>query len=67
MDSIPVTRIYDKNGNEIDLLEEADFSLLRALGYKQPNSFVSKAQMEKQTFMVSCIFLQILIQRKNIQ
>lgn len=42
MDSIPVTKIYDKNGNEIDLLEEADFSLLHALGYKQPNSFCLK-------------------------
>ncbi|WP_058517044.1 S9 family peptidase [Legionella parisiensis] len=42
MDSIPITKIYDKNGNEIDLLEEADFSLLHALGYKQPNSFCLK-------------------------
>ncbi|MCW8470760.1 S9 family peptidase [Fluoribacter gormanii] len=42
MESIPITKLRDKNGNEIDTLEKADFSQLLSLGYKQPKPFCLK-------------------------
>ncbi|VEB34596.1 Prolyl tripeptidyl peptidase precursor [Legionella cherrii] len=42
MESLPVTKLRNKNGHEIITLEEADFSQLFALGYKQPQPFCLK-------------------------
>ncbi|QMT61550.1 S9 family peptidase [Legionella sp. PC997] len=42
MESLPITKLRDKNGQEIDTLEKADFSHLFSLGYKHPEPFCLK-------------------------
>ena len=43
VNTIPRTSLLDKNGKEVMLLQEADFSQLFAAGYKFPEPFVVKA------------------------